>query len=107
MKADRVYRLQQTSNVFLIDVRNKIVHKRERIVGSISYPYTPHEYWADDLINVCAKTDTIVTYCDAHICSLGKYAARALQEKGYLNVFTLSGGIDEWKRQGYPVESSY
>jgi sulfur-carrier protein adenylyltransferase/sulfurtransferase len=45
----------------------------------------------------------IVAYCSGG--SRSAFAAKALQELGYENVVSLTGGFTDWKRNGYPIET--
>jgi adenylyltransferase/sulfurtransferase len=44
----------------------------------------------------------IVIYCASG--SRSAFAAKTLEELGYQDVASLAGGIDDWKRHGYPLE---
>lgn len=46
----------------------------------------------------------IVVYCNEK-CSKSRYVARMLKKNGYRNVRVLVGGIEEWNKSGYPLES--
>jgi rhodanese-related sulfurtransferase len=48
---------------------------------------------------------TYVTYCDSVGCNASTKGALKLAELGF-QVKELIGGIDWWKRDGYPTESS-
>jgi rhodanese-related sulfurtransferase len=54
-----------------------------------------------DRAGVPDRATAIVTYCARQ--PLG-FAARNLEELGYENVVSLAGGINDWKRHGYPLE---
>ena len=51
---------------------------------------------------VADKSRPIVAYCAAG--NRSAFAARTLEELGYEHVVSLAGGIDDWKRRGYPLE---
>src|SRR6476619_3137346 len=50
------------------------------------------------------RSRAIVAYCASGNRSV--FAARTLEELGYENVVSLAGGINDWKRHGYPLEVS-
>ena len=47
----------------------------------------------------------IAVYCSAQTCDLAENAAELLQKAGYANVYVLEGGIEQWQKKGFPVES--
>ncbi|KAI8817773.1 Rhodanese-like domain-containing protein [Fimicolochytrium jonesii] len=49
--------------------------------------------------------DNIVVYCAGGVRSI--LAADALQKMGYKNVASLSGGISQWKQDGYPLGKAH
>ncbi len=48
------------------------------------------------------KSAKIVVYC--RVGKTSRLAAKILSDLGYLNVYNLSGGINEWKNSGYRVQ---
>lgn len=83
----------------LIDVRTPEEYKKASIRGSILLPV--------DIITreiekaVPNKQAKLFIYCNTGNRS-GK-ATQALREMGYDNTFNMVGGIEEWKKLGYPV----
>ena len=49
------------------------------------------------------RSREIVLYCSGG--SRSAFAAKALQELGYENVTSLTGGFTDWKRNGFPIET--
>ena len=49
------------------------------------------------------RSREIVVYCAGG--SRSAFAAKALQELGYENVTSLTGGLTDWKRNGFPIET--
>ena len=87
------------NRVFLLDVRDKESFNKEHIAGANNIPMAelPQNY------KILLKDKTIVTYCWNITCALAPKAALELAEKGF-TVQELVGGIDEWKKKGFPVE---
>lgn len=52
------------------------------------------------------KTEKVVVYCQNYDCDAFITAAKKLDEAGFKNVLDFEGGIDEWKRKGFAVESN-
>ena len=85
--------------VILLDVREEEAFRREHILGATNIP-------AAELVKRLAdlpRDRTIVTYCWDMTCALAPKASLELAQKGFKVQF-LAGGIEEWKRKGYPVK---
>jgi len=48
---------------------------------------------------------TVVLYCASYDCPASTEAAKRLMRMGFTSVFDYKGGLEEWKRAGYPVFS--
>ncbi|MFI5361034.1 MAG: rhodanese-like domain-containing protein [Elusimicrobiota bacterium] len=88
-------------NVFVVDVRGREAYDEGHIPGARSVPI-------DVLVPSLAALpkDKLLVACDADLaCDLSTRAALELAQKGF-RVQTLIGGLAEWSRRGYPVEST-
>src|SRR6266568_8009525 len=87
--------------VFL-DVREREEWDEGHIPGAVHLP----RGWLESRIEQTApdREKPIVAYCAAG--NRSTFAARTLEELGYENVVSLAGGINDWKRHGYPLEVS-
>jgi len=85
--------------VFL-DVREREEWDEGHIPGALHLP----RGWLESRIEreVTDRAKSIITYCASGNRSV--FAARTLEELGYENVVSLAGGINDWKRHGYPLE---
>jgi rhodanese-related sulfurtransferase len=85
--------------VFL-DVREREEWDEGHIPAAIHIP----RGWLESRIEqaVPDRSRAIVAYCASGNRSI--FAARTLDELGYENVVSLAGGINDWKRHGYPLE---
>jgi molybdopterin/thiamine biosynthesis adenylyltransferase/rhodanese-related sulfurtransferase len=85
--------------VFL-DVREREEWDEGHIPAAVHLP----RGWLESRIEqtVPDRTRQIVAYCAAG--NRSTFAARTLEELGYENVVSLAGGINDWKRRGYPLE---
>ena len=86
--------------VLVLDVRTPDAFAREHIPGARNIPQA--ELPAN--FGKLPKDKTLVTYCWNITCALATRAALELAQKGF-PVQELFGGIEEWKRSGFPVES--
>lgn len=85
----------------LVDVLSSRHFEEEHIKGAINCPADEIEGNAKTLFN---ENDKIVVYCSGYGCTASHEAARKLVELGYKNVWRFEGGINEWKKAGYPLE---
>jgi adenylyltransferase/sulfurtransferase len=92
---------QDRAPVFL-DVRERDEWDEGHIPGAVHLA----RGWLESRIDqtVPDRTRPIVAYCASG--SRSTFAAKTLEELGYEQVVSLSGGINDWKRRGYPLEVS-
>jgi len=92
---------QDDAPVFL-DVREREEWDEGHIPGAVHLP----RGWLESRIEqtVRNRQRPIVAYCSAG--NRSTFAAKTLEELGYEEVVSLSGGINDWKRSGYPLEVS-
>jgi len=86
--------------VVVVDTRPKEIFDREHIPGAMNFPHRT--------INPASTRDldpaaTYVTYCDGIGCNASTKGALKLAELGF-STRELQGGLDWWKRDGYPTE---
>lgn len=85
----------------LIDVRPLDVAEKEHIKGAVSIPLK-------EIVNAKDKFPSdkkapVIIYCNTVQAS--EEAFRIVRKWGYSNLSYLAGGIEAWKKSGYPVES--
>jgi sulfur-carrier protein adenylyltransferase/sulfurtransferase len=92
---------QDDAPVFL-DVREREEWDEGHIPGAVHLS----RGWLESRIEqtVPNRQRPIVAYCAAG--NRSTFAAKTLEELGYEEVVSLSGGINDWKRHGYPLEVS-
>jgi molybdopterin/thiamine biosynthesis adenylyltransferase/rhodanese-related sulfurtransferase len=92
---------QGDAPVFL-DVRERDEWDEGHIPGAVHLA----RGWLESRIDqtVPDRTRPIVACCASG--SRSTFAAKTLEELGYERVVSLSGGINDWKRRGYPLEVS-
>lgn len=87
-------------NIVIIDARSKEAYEREHIPSAVSFPHrTMNELSVKDL----DRTKIYITYCDGIGCNASTKGALNLTRLGF-TVKELLGGLDWWKRDGYPTE---
>lgn len=88
--------MRASGPVLLVDVRNQDEVARGIIEGAIHIPLALLPLQCDAL----NKAQNIVFYCHSGVRSA--HAAAFAVNKGYENVYNLSGGILSWARAGLP-----
>jgi rhodanese-related sulfurtransferase len=92
--------LDQEKGIVVLDVRSSAEFGEGHIAKATNLDVNDAEFKAK-----AAKLDRSKPYL-VH-CAAGRRSARAvtvLKDLGFLNVFHLSAGLNDWKERGYPVE---
>lgn len=84
----------------LVDARSQENYAREHVPGAISFP---HRQMNEATAGMLPKDKLIVVYCDGTGCNASTKAAARLTALGFC-VKEMIGGLDWWRRDGYPVE---
>lgn len=85
--------------LIVVDLRSPKDFRESRIPGSVNVP-------KDLLEKRNFLTDSkVVVYCAQETCDLSRAAAEILESRGHKKVWTLEGGIEEWARRGFSLES--
>jgi rhodanese-related sulfurtransferase len=85
----------------VVDARSHESFAIEHIPGAISLP---HRQMNDLTTSILSRDKVIVVYCDGIGCNASTKGAAKLTSLGF-KVKELIGGLDWWKRDGYPVEN--
>ncbi len=96
------FALHAQKPVVVLDVRPPEEYAISHIPNAINIP----EERLHDAAKIVLtdKHATICVYCDAGKKSV--VATRTLRGLGYKNALNITGGIEEWQKAGYPVQSS-
>ena len=87
--------------VVVIDARSREAYEVEHIPGAINIP---HREMTQATTAHLDHRALIITYCDGIGCNASTKGALAMTQRGF-RVKELMGGLDWWKRDGYPVSS--
>lgn len=94
--------LDAGEKIFLFDMRDPEDFKRARLPGAVSLPLQRLPSQLDKV----PRAGRVVLYCS---CPPGKieegYSYQLLRNAGYRNVSVLEGGISEWRKLGYPIDT--
>jgi len=96
----REVRDEADAPVFL-DVREREEWDEGHIPGAVHIP----RGWLESRIEqaVPSRETPIIAYCASGNRSV--FASKTLEELGYEHVVSLAGGINDWKRHGFPLEA--
>ena len=96
--ADEVYKmLSSNKDYFILDVRSKEEFDSGHIEGAYLIPVSELENRLAEL----PQDKPIIVYCRSG--SRSTSAANILLEKGFKEIFNMTGGITEWQSKGFPV----
>lgn len=93
-------KLDQNSNLKLVNVLSEKKFEEKHIPSSINIPVTEIEKSAPQRLD---KEDEIVVYCADFECQASPKAAKKLEELGFKNIYDYEGGIDDWQDAGYKI----
>lgn len=99
---NQAYKLFQMDILFL-DARDIIEYKEGHIKKALSLPYLEFDNYKSVQAKI-PKSQTIICYCGGSDCELSKSLANRLFSQGYHNIYVFSGGWNQWKKAGYPVD---
>ena len=86
--------------VIVVDARSSDAFAEQHIPGAVSIP---HRTMTPESTAHLDRKSLIVTYCDGIGCNASTKGALNMTKLGF-QVKELMGGLDGWKRDGYPTE---
>ena len=94
--------IQNGENIIVIDARSAEAFVEEHIPGAVSLPHRTMNSEASSHLD---RSALYVTYCDGIGCNASTKGALKMARLGF-RVKELIGGLDWWKRDGYPTQTS-
>ena len=94
--------IQNGEKIVVIDARSTEAFTEEHILGAVSFP---HWTMNQETTSHLDRKALYVTYCDGIGCNASTKGALKMAQLGF-RVKELIGGLDWWKRDGYPRETS-
>jgi cysteine synthase/rhodanese-related sulfurtransferase len=98
---DLAAELESSAKPVLVDIRVPEHFRESHIPGAVNIPQDDLGTRAGELPD--DRDAPIVTVCN--IGKFSKYASLYLKSRGYRNVRSAKGGLDEWVRKGLPTTS--
>jgi rhodanese-related sulfurtransferase len=92
--------LRDRAKIVVIDARSEEAYARDHIPQAVSFPHRQMNVESTRHLN---RDAVYITYCDGIGCNASTKGALKLAELGF-EVKELIGGLDWWKRDGYPTE---
>jgi rhodanese-related sulfurtransferase len=89
-------------NIIVVDARSPAAFKEGHIPGAVNIPHRTMDKETTQHLDHAAL---IVTYCDGIGCNASTKGALNMTRLGF-RVKELIGGLDWWKRDGYPTEGA-
>jgi rhodanese-related sulfurtransferase len=93
--------LDRRESFTLVDVREDNEWAKDHVAGAVHLGKGIIERDAEQRLS--DKNAEIVLYCGGGFRSA--LAADNLQKMGYTNVFSMDGGIRDWRQKGFPLTS--
>jgi rhodanese-related sulfurtransferase len=99
--ADLYEAINTGEKVIVIDARSPLSFERECIPGAINIP---HREMNNDTTKYLDKENFLyVVYCDGIGCNASTHGSLKMTKLGFM-VKELIGGLEWWKRDGFPTE---
>jgi molybdopterin/thiamine biosynthesis adenylyltransferase/rhodanese-related sulfurtransferase len=95
------HRNDASEDFALVDVREKIEWNEGYVPGAIHVPRGHLESRIEEVIP--DKSQKVILYCAGGVRSL--MAGTTLQQMGYTNIISMTGGFGQWKANGLPFAS--
>jgi len=81
----------------LIDIRSRDEFIKQHIIGAVHIPSQKIIEWVQQTIK--KSSDELIIYIMSEKGSISDDTVKTLWQKGYTHVFSLIGGMEEWKKQ--------
>ena len=88
-----------TQDIVVLDVRSREGYNEGHLPGAVNIPFEELPSRMKEL----PKQKDLITYCWDVTCILCTKAAYVLAKSGY-RAKEMLGGLEEWKKAGFPVE---
>lgn len=93
-------KIASAKNVTVVDVRTQDEYTQGHLKGSVNIDWNSGTF--ENSVSGFDRNKTYLVYCrSGHRSGL---AATWMRERGFKNVYELSGGISAWQSEGMPIE---
>lgn len=101
MPQDFFKMIKENKEILVVDVREDWERVISKISPSVHIPLGEFTSIEGPPLPIESKDSNILIYCKAGVRS--RMACESLENKGFQNLFNLSGGILNWEEQGLPL----
>lgn len=105
MDAETLDSLRETDAIVILDARTPDRYRQEHIPGAFSLPIAAFDKTYEPVKPLLEEGKSIVIYCIGNDCIDSSMLARELHKKGHREIFVYTGGIEEWKALGFPIQT--
>ncbi len=88
----------------ILDARTPEEYATGYIPGAMLLPYAAVDEAFAEIQLFLFPEQPVLTYCSGLACDDALMLGIFLRDQGYTNVFLFAGGMEAWRRAGYPVE---
>ena len=96
-------KIENGDDFVLVDALAPMVYAHSHLPGAINLPPSDIDRWMISK-RIPDRDAQIVVYCTSPDCLDSVETARRLQALGYTNVRRYTGGKNEWREAGLPLE---
>ena len=97
------FAISEDKNPQIVDVRTKAEFDAEHIKGAINVDINQVDF-QKKIVKKLKKDRIVYVYCTKGVRSLR--AAEILSNLDFIRIYNLEGGLNEWKKQGFPVKTN-
>jgi 3-mercaptopyruvate sulfurtransferase SseA len=101
-----VRKLHSASNSQFVDPRGPEEFSAAHIKGAINLPVAQVTEIKTDMDPAVARAKTVVVYGNNPGSAVARVVAKRLMAAGHKGIRLYSGGLDEWRANGLPVEAA-
>ena len=104
VSAEQVLHRIERGDHLLLDARAPEEVEAGRLPGAISFPFAEKEILFADYAPLLGAEQPIIVYCSGEKCEDAFLLSLFLRDNGCENIVLFAGGIEAWKKEGFPVE---
>jgi len=106
ISAEDTLAFSASGEYLILDARTPAEYATGYIPGAMLLPYGDVDEAFPDIQLFLFPEQPVITYCSGLACDDALMLSMFLRDQGYTNVFLFAGGMEAWKRAGYPLEGA-
>lgn len=99
-KEELYEKIQRGDDFRLIMALDRRAYEQMHIPGSL------HFETVDEAAEAIDPEEEVIVYCSNPMCPVSIQTYRALEQRGFTNLYRFAGGVTEWMEAGYPMEGT-